>query len=76
LLIEQENYSMKWLNESGVDRIIRVVVGLAMLGLGLGGVVFGGWGVALAVVGGVFLVTGIAGVCPLYALLGLNTKKG
>lgn len=62
-------------NESGLDRGIRVVLGLVLLYLGLGGVVTGALGVVLAVVGGIALVTGLVGFCPLYALLKLRTNK-
>jgi hypothetical protein len=55
-------------NEGKIDRILRVVLGTAMLGL----VFFGpqtpwGW------IGLVPLVTGLAGTCPAYSLFGLNT---
>jgi DUF2892 family protein len=55
-------------NEGGVDRVLRVVVGLVLLSL----TVVGPntlWGF----VGLVPLVTGLIGFCPLYKLLGLNT---
>jgi len=61
-------------NESGLDRGIRVVLGLVLLYLGLGGVITGALGVVLAVVGGIALVTGLVGFCPLYALLKLRTN--
>ncbi len=55
-------------NEGGVDRAARVVVGLVVLSL-----VFVGpksmWGLA----GVVPLLTGLAGWCPVYALLGMST---
>jgi len=56
---------MKFANESSVDRIIRVVVGLALLALGWGGIVTGGFGIFLKVIGFVPLLTGIVGFCPL-----------
>ena len=62
-------------NESGVDRIIRVVLGIALLALYFTGVVTGGLGIALVVVGAILLVTAVIGFCPLYALLKINTKK-
>ncbi len=65
----------KLMNESGVDRIIRVILGIALLALGWGGVVTGGWGVFLKVIGFVPLLTGIVGFCPLYALLRMRTNK-
>lgn len=55
-------------NEGKLDRIIRVILGLVLLSL----VVVGPqtlWGL----VGIVPLMTGIAGFCPLYKLIGLKT---
>jgi hypothetical protein len=62
-------------NESGLDRLIRVVLGIVLLALNLGGVVTGSWGIVLLVVGTLAVVTGLIGFCPLYALLKIHTKK-
>ncbi len=62
-------------NESPVDRIIRVLVGIALIVLGLFGVVSGWLLWAFYIIGAVLLLTGIAGFCPLYALLKLNTSR-
>ncbi len=62
-------------NEAGWDRIIRVVLGIVLLYLGLAGVVTGAGGFILDVLGVVFLLTGLVGFCPLYAVLGLRTAK-
>jgi len=66
---------MKFINESNVDRIIRVVVGIVILALGWGGVVAGGWGLFLKIFGFIPLITGLVGICPLYAVLKIGTKK-
>ncbi len=55
-------------NEGGVDRILRIVAGLVLIGLTLSGII-GVWGW----IGIVPLVTGAIGMCPLYSVLGLNT---
>ena len=55
-------------NEGGLDRILRIVAGLALIGLTLNGNI-GVWGW----VGVVPLATGALGWCPAYALLGLNS---
>lgn len=55
-------------NAGKVDRIIRVVVGLALLSLTVTGPQ-SLWGL----VGLVPLLTGLVGYCPLYSLIGLNT---
>jgi hypothetical protein len=62
-------------NQANWDRILRVVLGIVLLYLGLGGVVAGGWGTVLAILGTILLVTGVVGICPLYALLKFSTKK-
>lgn len=62
-------------NESGVDRIIRVVLGIVLIALSFAGVVTGGLGVVLLVLGAVALLTGAVGFCPLYSLLKIRTNK-
>lgn len=55
-------------NAGGIDRILRIVAGLALLGLTLTGNI-GVWGW----IGVVPLATGLIGWCPAYTLLGFNT---
>jgi hypothetical protein len=55
-------------NVGGIDRILRIVLGLVLIGLTATGVV-GVWGW----LGIVPLATGLVGWCPPYALLGFNT---
>ena len=55
-------------NEGTVDRVIRVVIGLGLLSL-----VFVGPKTLWGLVGIVPLLTGLAGRCPLYSLLGIKT---
>lgn len=66
---------MSFLNESGIDRVIRVVVGLALLALGWTGVVGGVAGEIFKYLGFVPLLTGIVGFCPLYTLFKFRTNK-
>ena len=57
-------------NVGGVDKILRIVVGLALLSLIL--ILEGNarwWGL----VGVIPLATGLVNFCPLYSLLGLNS---
>ena len=58
------------LNEGKVDRVVRVLLGLALLGM-----VFVGPQTWLGWLGVVPLVTGLVGFCPLYRLLGIRTTK-
>ena len=62
-------------NESKVDRIIRVVVGLLFLVLFLTNTVAGTLGTILLVLGALLVVTGLIGFCPIYALLKTKTSK-
>ncbi len=55
-------------NVGGIDRILRIVVGLVLVGLAATGTV-GWWGW----LGLVLLGTGALGWCPPYAILGFNT---
>jgi hypothetical protein len=59
--------SMK-LNVGGTDRIVRIVAGLALIGLTVTGNI-GVWGW----LGVVPLATGAIGWCPPYAIFGINT---
>ena len=55
-------------NIGGIDRPLRVVAGLVLIGLAASGTV-GLWGW----IGVVPLATGLFKFCPLYTLLGINT---
>lgn len=66
---------MNFANESGIDRVIRVVLGIALIALSWGGVVTGGLVPILIILGVIALLTGIIGFCPLYALLKIRTKR-
>jgi len=61
-------------NEANWDRIIRVVVGIVLLYMGLGGIFTGVAGVVIDIVGAILLITGVIGVCPAYLLLKIKTK--
>jgi hypothetical protein len=55
-------------NVGGLDRILRIVLGLALIGLTLSGTI-GPWGW----IGIVPLATALLNFCPLYAVLGFST---
>jgi hypothetical protein len=56
-------------NVGGVDKVLRIVVGLALIAWAAAG------GPVWAWIGVVPLLTGIFNFCPLYALLGMSTCK-
>lgn len=56
------------MNVGKVDRVLRIIVGLILIGL-----VFVGPQTAWGWIGLVPLLTGLAGRCPAYSLIGVNT---
>jgi len=62
-------------NESPIDRVIRIVLGIALAALAIGGAVSSPLLYVVWVVAAIALVTGIVGFCPLYALLRVSTKS-
>lgn len=60
-------------NVGTADRIVRLILMVAFIafGIAVGGVL----GIVLYVLAAVMLVTAIAGTCPLYAPLGINTCR-
>jgi len=55
-------------NEGGIDRTIRIVVGIGLMSLAVRGISLWGY------VGVYFILTGLIGWCPLYRLLGVSTS--
>jgi len=55
-------------NEGTIDRVLRIIFGLALISI-----VFVGPRTPWGWVGLVPLMTGLVGMCPLYTILGLNT---
>ena len=62
-------------NEGGVDRAVRMFGGTALMAVGWSGVATGSFGIALTGVGGIALLTGLAGWCPAYSLFHLSTAR-
>ena len=57
-------------NENTIDRALRIIIGVALLAL-----VFIGPKTAWGWLGIVPLMTGLAGMCPLYRLVGIDTCR-
>jgi hypothetical protein len=69
---------MKMCNVGGVDRDLRIIIGLAFLVLGFFAPfmeVAGVWQIVFWAIGAIGVVTGSVTVCPLYALLRFNTCR-
>ena len=65
-------------NENGIDRALRLVLGVVLLvasfmwlDAGAGSIT----GIIAAIIGAVLLITGLVGFCPAYRLVGMSTCK-
>lgn len=56
-------------NVGGIDKVLRITAGVALLGLGFAEVI----PMMVGLVGIVPLATGLIGWCPFYPLLGMST---
>ena len=61
-------------NMSNLDRIIRLIAAIIIIGLYLMGTISGTLSIVLGIVAAIFIVTSIIGYCPLYQLLKISTK--
>ena len=69
---------MKMCNVGGVDRVLRITLGVGFGVLGFFAPSMGFatvWQMVFYAIGGIGVITGLVTVCPLYSLLGINTCK-
>lgn len=62
-------------NESTTDRIVRIILGLILVGIGWFYLKNNITGIIFDIIGVVAIFTGIAGVCLIYKIFGFSTKK-
>jgi uncharacterized membrane protein HdeD (DUF308 family) len=62
-------------NVGGVERSIRLIIGIALLVLGFLHVVTGTLAIAAYVVGAIALITGVVRFCPAWSIFGINTSS-
>lgn len=60
-------------NTSNVDRIVRVLIAIVLTILNVTGIAGPPASILLWLVVGIFIVTALAGSCPVYSLFGINT---
>ena len=63
------------LNVCGLERVVRLVLGVVLIGLAYFGIVTGTGAIVAYVIAAIALVTGLFKFCPVTALLGINTCK-
>lgn len=62
-------------NMGTVDRTIRISIAAIIALLYFAGVISGTLAIVLMVFAVIFLITSFISVCPLYPILGMNTRK-
>lgn len=62
-------------NMGSIDKVIRIVLALAIAALYFTGQINGVAATILLVLAGIFILTSFVGVCPLYLPFGISTKK-
>lgn len=60
-------------NVGNIDKVIRLVVAIALVALFFTDKITGTLGIVGLIVAGVFAVTAIVGTCPIYSILGAST---
>jgi Na+/phosphate symporter len=60
-------------NMGNIDRIVRVLIAVAIAVLYFTNTITGTLGYVLLAVGGIFLLTSLVSSCPLYSIFGINT---
>ena len=62
-------------NVKGLERVVRIAVGAAVLGQAIGGYSVFEYGMVDEIVGVFLLGTGVLASCPVKSVLGLDSKK-
>ncbi|MGB7527187.1 YgaP family membrane protein [Sphingobacterium cellulitidis] len=57
------------------DKLIRIIIAIIIAILYFTNVISGTLAIVLLVVAGIFILTSIIGICPLYSILGISTCK-
>lgn len=63
------------MNLGGMDRTVRLIVAIIIGVLWYNGTIGGAFGIVLGIVAVAFVVTALVGWCPLYAPLGISTRR-
>lgn len=63
------------INVGGIERVIRILLGLALLSAGLLHYVTGTWAIVAYIIGAIALLTGLIAYCPAWTFFGINTSE-
>lgn len=62
-------------NMGTADKTVRVIIAAIVAILYFTNVITGTLGIVLLVLAGIFVLTSLMGVCPLYPIFGINTRS-
>lgn len=62
-------------NMGTADKVVRILIALAVIGLYLANVISGTLAIVLLIFAGIFILTSFISFCPLYLPFGINTGK-
>ena len=60
-------------NMGGIDKLVRLIVALLLVVAYFQGLVAGVLGIVLLVVAGIFVLTSLVSICPLYSVFGISS---
>ncbi|PKL69760.1 MAG: DUF2892 domain-containing protein [Methanomicrobiales archaeon HGW-Methanomicrobiales-1] len=60
-------------NVGMIDRVVRIILGIVLIGVFALNMVASPWSYLVALIGLIALITGVVGTCALYSLIGMNT---
>jgi hypothetical protein len=58
-----------------IDRVLRILIAVVVAVLYFTGILSGTWAIVLLILSGIFILTSVVGICPLYMPFGLKTFK-
>jgi len=62
-------------NMGKIDRALRLLISVILVGVYFFGVVAGTWAIVILVFAGIMAMTSLISNCPLYSVLGINTDS-
>jgi hypothetical protein len=73
--IQPQEVSAMPKNMGTIDRVVRILIAVAIVALYLGGQISGTTAIILGVIAVAFLLTSLVGTCPAYLPFHLSTRK-
>jgi hypothetical protein len=58
-----------------IDKVVRILIALVIVILAFTKVISGTLAIVLLIISGIFILTSLIGICPLYLAFGINTGK-